>query len=367
METRYKRDFNHNYMILSVREEENYQLKMICNNKINGLLVSHTNAFNGSCDIYYDISSKQPLSRIYAGREMDFKDVCGVLTSLKTVLEEMKRYLLDSRNILFHPDFCYCNPEQIRAEWVCYPQEDSMLNLRELAEFFIDKVNHSDRKAVELAYGFYKMIKADNFSVKEIEDLLQKCGMVRDASPQEEKETEEEITYVADPGWDEERQPERLTLFEKIKKLILNKPEKEDSGISAVKNAGKREAVSGREIYGMEYPEDYNGETMVMGIQGSTSSRRLRSLRKGSTDCISLTKLPCVLGKMEECADVVLKDISVSRMHARIFEENGEIFLQDLNSKNGSYVNNLELESNEIVKLSIGDEIAFGNLRYIYE
>ena len=80
-----------------------------------------------------------------------------------------------------------------------------------------------------------------------------------------------------------------------------------------------------------------------------------------------MERLPCVLGKMEECADVVLKDPGVSRMYARIFEENGEIYLQDLNSRNGSFINNLELEANEIVKLKVGDEVAFGNLRYIFE
>ena len=80
-----------------------------------------------------------------------------------------------------------------------------------------------------------------------------------------------------------------------------------------------------------------------------------------------MQKLPCILGKMVEWSDIVLRDQSISRMHARIFEENGELYLQDLNSTNGSYINNLELESNEIVKLKIGDEITFGNLRYIYE
>lgn len=366
MEARFKRDYNHNYMILSVQEKDNYRIKMICNNKIKGLLESHISSFNGSYELYYDVSSKQPLSRLYARKEMGIEEVVEVLSSVKILMEELRKYLLDSDSIIFHPDFCYCNPETLKAEWTCYPGENQTWHIRELAEFLIDRVNHSDCDAVELAYGFYKMVKADCFGIKEMDELLQKYGREREFEQPEKEEIKEENPYD-DWGHEEEKQPERLTLFEKIKKLIMNRPEKEARIVPFTSKVQRYESSPGREMFDEEYPKEYTGETMVMGVQSRKSFRRLRSIKKGSVEYISLDKLPCILGKMEECADVVLKDISVSRMHAKIFEENGELFLQDLNSKNGSYVNNLELDSNEIVKLSIGDEIAFGNLRYIYE
>ena len=104
-----------------------------------------------------------------------------------------------------------------------------------------------------------------------------------------------------------------------------------------------------------------------MGIKNTFEKRQLRNLSGRGERLISLERLPCVLGKMEECADVVLKDPGVSRMHARIFEENGEIYLQDLNSRNGSFINNLELEANEIVKLKVGDEVAIDGIDATYE
>ncbi len=374
MEMKYKRDCNRNYMVIQAENEENYQLKMMCNNKIKGLLESHINTFNGNCDIFYDISSKQPLDRLYGTREMCYEDVSGVLFSLKILMEELQKYLLDSSNILFQPEFCYCNPENKRVECALYPQENQGEGLKELAEFMIDRVNHSDSRAVELSYGFYKMEKRESFNRKEMEDLLQKDV------PQEKEEcniTKEKEDYIMPKGdisypinnlYSIGNKQEKMTLIEKIKRFLFNKSEEKFGGMSRIGSERMRlHTVSDWEMYGMEDNGAYNGETVVMGMRDGNTPRRLRSLKKGNEEFIFLDKLPCILGKMEECADIVLKDISVSRMHARIYEENGDIYLQDLNSKNGSYINNLELETNETVKLKLGDEVGFGNLRYIYE
>ena len=38
LEARYKKDMNSNYLILGCEEKATYELNMICNNKIKGLL-----------------------------------------------------------------------------------------------------------------------------------------------------------------------------------------------------------------------------------------------------------------------------------------------------------------------------------------
>ncbi|MBM3201264.1 MAG: EscD/YscD/HrpQ family type III secretion system inner membrane ring protein [Chlamydiae bacterium] len=65
-----------------------------------------------------------------------------------------------------------------------------------------------------------------------------------------------------------------------------------------------------------------------------------------------------VLGKDPDAADIVFQDLSVSRYHAKIFsDENGLIFIEDLGSKNGVFVNgakvegSLALESQDLVSL----------------
>ncbi len=362
MDVRYKRDMNRNYMILLQLSQSDYQLKMMSTNQIKGLLPAHTSAFNGVEEIYYDISSRQPVTRLYAKKELKQDDMRVILRSANDLLEEIKRFLLDGSNVLFSPEFCYCNPESGKTEWVFYPGNHKECSFMELAEFFIERVDHSDSKAVDMAYRFFKKAKEDNFVLSEFMKEI-----VPESTFEESIEVTETINYetmvIKEPEVEIKRP---LTLVEKIQNYIKEKFEHRK--LLPEQTIPESMMVQRNDIwenYGLD--ESYSGETLVMGVQHEAEQRHLKSIMRGSVECISLAKLPCILGKMPECSDVVLKDKSISRMHAKIFEENGELFLQDLNSTNGSFLNGLQLETNEILKIKIGDEIGFGNLRYRYE
>ena len=58
--------------------------------------------------------------------------------------------------------------------------------------------------------------------------------------------------------------------------------------------------------------------------------------------------------------DVVIKDPSSSRSHARIYEEDGRYFVEDLKSANGTTLNERPLKAP--VQLEDGDLIAVGDL-----
>ena len=65
------------------------------------------------------------------------------------------------------------------------------------------------------------------------------------------------------------------------------------------------------------------------------------------------------IGRGESC-DVVLKDGAVSREHLEIFQDDeGNTFLTDLNSSNGTFVNGKRVSGS--VKLSRNDIVKVGN------
>lgn len=61
-----------------------------------------------------------------------------------------------------------------------------------------------------------------------------------------------------------------------------------------------------------------------------------------------------VLGRGEEC-DITLGERQISRQHIRIYKENSSYFIQDLDSKNGTWVNGQPLRG--FRELRDGDEI----------
>ncbi|NLX97365.1 MAG: SpoIIE family protein phosphatase [Rhodopirellula sp.] len=62
----------------------------------------------------------------------------------------------------------------------------------------------------------------------------------------------------------------------------------------------------------------------------------------------------CILGRHPEC-DVVLEVGAVSRQHARVLRINDDFFLEDLNSRNGTFLNNARLEGR--AQLSENDQV----------
>ena len=131
--------------------------------------------------------------------------------------------------------------------------------------------------------------------------------------------------------------------------------------------------------YGMEdfqYKEsDIEKEGVKGNIYGNTifveaslinRENKLYGLNKGNKYHIDLNKLPCTVGKMAGSVDVVIKEDTVSRIHARFTKEGEIISVTDLNSTNGTFKNGLRLEPNETIVIEPGDELRFGKMTFCY-
>ena len=73
-----------------------------------------------------------------------------------------------------------------------------------------------------------------------------------------------------------------------------------------------------------------------------------------------------VIGKMETAADAVIDLPTVSRIHAKIRKQDGEYYLTDLNSRNGTSVNGKMIKSSEEYCLQDQDEVDFAQARYVF-
>ena len=73
-----------------------------------------------------------------------------------------------------------------------------------------------------------------------------------------------------------------------------------------------------------------------------------------------LTESPVVVGRDESCELCVCED-SISRRHAEITFDEHNCFIQDLGSTNGTFVNELQVDS---ATLKSGDRVRFGNHIY---
>ena len=80
-----------------------------------------------------------------------------------------------------------------------------------------------------------------------------------------------------------------------------------------------------------------------------------------------ITKTPFVVGKLQWETDLCLPENTVSRKHASFHCENGEYYVSDLGSTNGTFLNGKRLESLKKYKLSHDDIVRFAREEFIFE
>ncbi len=108
------------------------------------------------------------------------------------------------------------------------------------------------------------------------------------------------------------------------------------------------------------------GETVVLSENIVIGPATLVSREPGELATIYLQEELTVIGKMETAADAVVNLPTVSRIHAKIRKRDGEYYLTDLNSRNGTSVNGKLLKGDEEYCLQNEDEVDFAQARYVF-
>lgn len=78
-------------------------------------------------------------------------------------------------------------------------------------------------------------------------------------------------------------------------------------------------------------------------------------------------KYPCVIGSMSNLADFVINKPFISRMHACIQKKESAYYIEDLNSTNGTFVNDSRVKGYRAKSLEDGDVLRLGMLSYKVE
>lgn len=67
------------------------------------------------------------------------------------------------------------------------------------------------------------------------------------------------------------------------------------------------------------------------------------------------------VGRLAEKVDIVIPVATVSGVHARLEKKNGTLFVTDLNSTNGTYVNDKRIRAGAVTPIPPGGRVTFGD------
>lgn len=379
LQTEYIKNLNCNYeriLLDRLPDENRYQYCIIGRGGIKGLLPSSLRYINGLAYLYYDITSTQNVVQLYAGRNITRSWVKDFLWSMNQVKLELGRFLLDDRNVIWHPEQIFQDLEKNDFYFMYIPYYEGECGFLRLIEFWVDHIDYEDETLVNFVYKTHEQFELlgsiylqeqifedatvldrdmlvmpadidlagpDNTIVEDVPQNLPDASNGPLEIPKEEKYSRKGIRYLLETK--RRKQKEERLAFGRTNQQIM-----------------ASYAVCEEPVYDTE---DY-GRTIYIEEDNVVEEEKHRLFTTDGHLAAELNKTPFIIGKKKEETDLCMKDSSVSRVHVRITDENGKVYLEDLNSTNGTYKNGLRLQPYEKRVLESEDEIRLGKVVLIY-
>ncbi len=119
--------------------------------------------------------------------------------------------------------------------------------------------------------------------------------------------------------------------------------------------------AGGNTILLSEYLQRKKTGQLILVLQNA------QEVESGEEERIVLDTFPCVVGNSQEYCTTVIHSELISRLHACIYREDGNFYLEDMNSTNGTFLNGKRLLPKDRQVLDKGDLAGFANLLYKVE
>ncbi|MFP3155736.1 FHA domain-containing protein [Lachnospiraceae bacterium ZAX-1] len=403
-------------------EHVGFELEMIHNNAIGGILPMQVFRFDDRTEFWYDITGKQSLLSYFERIRLKADTLFLILNSLERLCHTLKLYMLEEQRVNLIEELIYINydADQIYFTYLPFKKEDMHVGFQKFMEFILQKIDHSDEKAVTIGYETYQMSLQEGISLSQI---LQKIyDSLKKEQQAEEPQTVEE-QFNCTEKWNKERQirtNERANSergnrelqhgketkieaekigFEKSKNRSQIRENHKDR-IVKIKNATKafnhiwtvmstkfknklsgikqenqgKKAMNHKEEFmpvitleDIEKPDmESHYPTVYLGDDTQTAQGKLVYQGSGEEADIVVDRVPYILGKSKTQVDGTILHQSVSRIHARIEKIEDEYFIEDLNSTNGTFLNGKVVEYREKVRVEKNDQIVLGQVEYIF-
>ena len=111
------------------------------------------------------------------------------------------------------------------------------------------------------------------------------------------------------------------------------------------------------------------GSTVLLCERESANYKLIYSGSDNFKD-ISITKFPFIIGKLSSNADGIINSPIVSRIHCKLsckdINNTRNLLIEDMNSTNGTFLNDILLQPNTPVTLCTGDKISIASISYVF-
>ncbi len=379
MNIEYRRTVQGSYMVIEGKNTQvGYEKQMLKENDVPQLLSFHNMELNGKTQFWYDIGGMRAFKDIILSEGITKEKLYELFSSVKESYERLSKFLIGEEHILLHPDALFYEKKgDICRARLCFcplEHEDIKEQLAELMRFVISAVDHSKSDITALCYELYSITEREVFSFCDLMERLESefdgCLFAED-NPFEQKApvpsgdvgTSQNERY----DFDEENQDDREAAITKERSLFGRFTDFIVSLLPDLLKGRQRLLPEKKPFKDIEFDQVKKPETQTVllssDMMGCRGKLIYESGGRGGCDLL-VDKNPFSIGSRAGGNDAILSSEAVSRYHAKIFRRDGAFYIQDLNSKNGTFLNGEILPYNKPRKLNRMDMISFADVVY---
>lgn len=408
MNKQYIRNGLEYYMKVEAMGGEEYEYQMLTKNTIPNLLALQSEQVNQKQYFIYKASGLKPFWIISEKMWISGQQLHSIVDSLLAVMKELDRYLLTADNLVLEPDCLFLDLDNFQLKFLYLPgyEHNILKQMAKLMEYLLGKIDYEDSEGVVFAYGMYRILKEPIVNLEELQNFAGQRS-------QEKKHPEEGKAPLVMPehtvkqafswglklsgilwillgmgvgatlfliyGYGIQIWKRNLLLCLGVGLLsdsmvfgfFLQKREREKEIAEAFRVANHRDIPLVGYVDLQEEEQSGNQETMMLSFAEEKKDIRvvdrigkLIEIGEGNTNEIIINKMIFVIGSYSMGVDYCLKDRQISRFHATVLKKEGEFYIKDLHSKNGTFVNEERVEPEKERKIQNNDWIRLADLRF---
>lgn len=427
MDVRFKKDISSEYMIIEQQVgagQSNYEMQVLHNNQIPGLLRFNMKKENGIVWCYYDIKHTRSIVDISDFGGIEYEDAVCLIQCIGKVMEKLEEYLLSYDAVCLDERYVY---KDIKTNAYVFAYisgyEKNLENqLKDLLAWLMKHINYNDKHCVSYVFELYRRLE-NGENIFESEHVHSVLATESQAFKEAEVHKEEHKVHASETdqymdsseiktssGQDEEDKTIlNMALNLKITGacmvlFVISLLMKDTlsywfrlyfgiypyqwiwpviTGLCSilanivciifVRIKSEHKDDFWREDQKIDFQAMKANETVVLKNDAFDSRTQLLNTNGiilvgqsvGCTDTICVSAFPFTIGKNEALVQFVINDRTVSRRHLQINFEQGQYYVTDLYSTNGTKINGSSLSPGRAYEIHIGDRLQISE--FIFE
>ena len=373
-----------NYLKIRGEGEETLADRMFRYQDISGFLPMELIRIDGQKDYIYDISGKISLARYLSGNEITRERLQDIVREILMLSDTVQEYLLDGNGVVCHEEYIYIDRSSGQVNGI-YQEQSPYGDVKafgSLLETVMQTMNAGDESLAFFVYGMHKLTKEVGmtrrilleYAAKEREEQPLKTVVSTDRKREEKRITQSGIVQTETPKLNERAAfvfSGLLAAFGILLTVLawyfgwFQQPVSGETDVAM--GIGTSLFFLGISGYGAWKIGPFRRLSDVVWEGESRSAKACLISCQGKIESIPIVHCPFILGAEKERVDGIIAASGIEAIHAQMFCEGNDFYVQDEDSRQGTYHNGERLVAGYKRRLQDGDILCLAETEFVVE